>query len=299
MNSGGAKDGLERFTFGNIGRNKQSRYWAHLVLAYLFVFYALYLINKGMARFVQLRHSFMTSPARASLAQSKTVLVTGIPEEYRHVRALDKLGDLMPAGDGSQDSAEKIWLSRDIDKMVGLYDRQVKAAAKLEAAETTLMKNAAKGQVKAQKRLAKLNKRSKSKVSDEQRNELAVKAGLKSYDPEKEISVVDQLVDKSMRPTMRKDGNWLPFSGTKTDTIEWCKNELLEVTAALKEERAHLDSRPAGSSAFIQFRNQIAAHIFAQSTLHHRPLQMAQRFTDVAPEDVSAFISIKWHSLMR
>lgn len=78
VNSGGTKDGLERFTFGNVGRSHQDRYWAHLVLAYLFAFYAFYLINKNMAHFVQLRHSFLTSPARARLAQSKTVLVTGI-----------------------------------------------------------------------------------------------------------------------------------------------------------------------------------------------------------------------------
>lgn len=200
----------------------------------------------------------------------------------------------MPAGDGSNDSAEKIWLSRDIDTMVELYDRQVKAANKLEAAETTLMKNAAKAQFKAQKKLAKLsqkeNKKGTSGMSDEQRNDLAVKAGLKSYDPEKELSVLDQLVDKSMRPTMRKDSKaWLPFfSGTKTDTIDWCKQELVEVTEALKKERVGLESKPAGSAAFLQFRTQIAAHIFAQSTLHHQPLQMAQRFTDVAPDDVYA-----------
>lgn len=30
------KEGLDRFTFGNVAKNHQSRYWAHLVLSYLF-----------------------------------------------------------------------------------------------------------------------------------------------------------------------------------------------------------------------------------------------------------------------
>lgn len=29
-------DGLDRFTFGNVSKNHQSRYWVHLVLVYLF-----------------------------------------------------------------------------------------------------------------------------------------------------------------------------------------------------------------------------------------------------------------------
>lgn len=28
--------GLDRFIFGNVARNKQSRYWAHLILTYIF-----------------------------------------------------------------------------------------------------------------------------------------------------------------------------------------------------------------------------------------------------------------------
>lgn len=91
---------------------------------------------------------------------------------------------------------------------------------------------------------------------------------------------------KGLRPTHKIESSWLPFSGKKVDTIDWCKEELVTVIKSLEEERATLLSRPAGSAAFIQFHNQIAAHIFSQSTLHHRPLQMANRYADVAPDDV-------------
>ncbi len=31
------KSGLDRLTFGNVAKNKQSRYWAHLILDYVFI----------------------------------------------------------------------------------------------------------------------------------------------------------------------------------------------------------------------------------------------------------------------
>ena len=36
VSSGLGNEGLERFTFGNIGTEKQGRYWAHLVCAWVF-----------------------------------------------------------------------------------------------------------------------------------------------------------------------------------------------------------------------------------------------------------------------
>lgn len=30
------KSGLDRFTFGNISKDKTSRYWAHLIMVYIF-----------------------------------------------------------------------------------------------------------------------------------------------------------------------------------------------------------------------------------------------------------------------
>lgn len=30
------KEGLDQFTFGNVAKNQQDRYWAHIILIYLF-----------------------------------------------------------------------------------------------------------------------------------------------------------------------------------------------------------------------------------------------------------------------
>lgn len=187
----------------------------------------------------------------------------------------------MPRGTADE-ATEHIWLLRELGQMYDLYDRQVKAATKLEGAETTLLKKAVQAQYKAQKKLDKMHKRHPNTPESQLREQ----SGLKPADPEKDLSPTDRYIESRMRPTIRVDGNWMPFSGHKTDTIEWCKKELLEVTAALKEKRSTLDAAPAGSAAFIQFHTQIAAHIFTQSTLHQEALRMTKRYVDVAPEDV-------------
>src|SRR6266436_6918907 len=47
--------GLDQFTFGNISRNNQSRYAVHLVLAYAFTFWILYVLKKEMRHFITIR----------------------------------------------------------------------------------------------------------------------------------------------------------------------------------------------------------------------------------------------------
>lgn len=43
---------------------------------------------------------------------------------------------------------------------------------------------------------------------------------------------------------------------------------------------------PPINSAFILFNTQIATHMAAQSLTHHEPYRMAEKYTEVAPEDV-------------
>ncbi|KAL0959979.1 hypothetical protein HGRIS_011638 [Hohenbuehelia grisea] len=46
------------------------------------------------------------------------------------------------------------------------------------------------------------------------------------------------------------------------------------------------DVYPRLSSAFITFNQQIAAHLGAQALTHHAPYRMAEKYVEVAPEDV-------------
>lgn len=256
----------------------QSRYYTHLVFAYGFTIWILYLTKKEMANFIKLRQRFLSSPEHTKLAQSKTVLVTGLPPEYRSETALSKLADYMPGG------ASRIWLARNLGShMVDLYNRQTNAASKLEAGETKLLKRAIKIHNKAEKASAKREANTNSKHTKDDQRPLARKPQ-HTYDPERQGSITDQLVPRRDRPTFRKGP--IPFFGTKTDTIDWAKAEIVETSQKLEAERGKLGQKPADSAAFIQFDTQIAAHIFQQSTVHHLPLRMADRYIEVAPEDV-------------
>ena len=95
---------------------------------------------------------------------------------------------------------------------------------------------------------------------------------------------------KSDRPTMRLPLlNWLPaipFLGKKVDTIYYSRRQLARLNAEIEEDQAHPEKFPLMNSAFIQFNNQVAAHMACQSLSHHAPNKMAPRIVEVSPDDV-------------
>lgn len=78
----------------------------------------------------------------------------------------------------------------------------------------------------------------------------------------------------------------LPFINKKTDTIYWCRRELARLNMEIEEDQKHPERYPLMSSAFIQFNNQVAAHMACQSTAHHVPKNMAPRMAEISPNDV-------------
>lgn len=105
-NSGGNHTGVEQFTFGNVGDRQQSRYAAHLILAWLLTFWVLYLIKREYANFIVLRQEFLMSKAHRRLAQAKTVLVTGVPKELLDEATMERFCSVLPGG------AKRIWFAR-------------------------------------------------------------------------------------------------------------------------------------------------------------------------------------------
>lgn len=78
----------------------------------------------------------------------------------------------------------------------------------------------------------------------------------------------------------------LPFIHKKVDTIYWCRKELARLNLEIEEDQKHSERFPIMASAFIQFHNQVAAHMACQSTIHHVPKQMAPRVVEISPDDV-------------
>ncbi|KAG6826743.1 hypothetical protein H0H92_014616 [Tricholoma furcatifolium] len=290
----GNGDGLDHFTFGNIDKNSQTRYAAHIILVYLFTFWIFYNIQKEMKAFVIKRQQYLISPAHAKTVQANTLLVTGIPSKYLSKDALVRTFNDLPGG------VKKVWINRNLKELPDIYDRRLSACNKLESAETALLKTA------ANLRLAAIKK--------------AKKSG-NTADLEAAQSLDTVSVPKDQRPQHRLGS--IPFTGEKVDTIEWCRSEIRICNELLAEGRAVIEndglgvrdrsddpvdkdsveggseeskstgnpdkkkkSYPPINSAFITFNNQIAAHLAQQSLTHHEPYRMSGKYVEVAPEDV-------------
>ncbi|KAF8155669.1 hypothetical protein B0H34DRAFT_751686 [Crassisporium funariophilum] len=207
------KSGLDIFTFGNVSPDKQVRYSGHLILVYGFTFWIFYVIKKEMRHLKAIitRQQHLIERTHAKSVQANTILITGIPANYLTQDALYKLFYALPGG------VKKIWINRNLKELPDIYDRRLAACAKLESAETQLLRTAAK------LRLAAAKKGGKGA----------------STDVESSKSPVTQIeVPESERPT-HKLGS-IPFFGQKVDTIQWAREEIVTCTKLLEEGRNHI-----------------------------------------------------------
>ncbi|EPQ57465.1 DUF221-domain-containing protein, partial [Gloeophyllum trabeum ATCC 11539] len=295
VNSQVAKhSGLDRFVFGNVAPDRQSRYWAHLVLAWLFTGWVLYNIRKELRYYVKMRHCHLADKAYASSAQAKTLLITGVPEDHLSEKCLTDLLSHFPGG------VRKVWLNRDLKDLPDKFDSLLKAYATLESAETSLIRTAMKLRIKALKIEGKQSKgRSRSMSED-----TAVDPIRANADAEAGLDLAEKLVPKNKRPTHRLGPNFLPFSvpfvGKTVDSIDWARDEIVQLTADIEKGRSmvlhdHSDSHidktsamayPPLNSVFVLFETQVAAHLAKAALLHHQPYAMAERHLDICKEDV-------------
>lgn len=87
----------------------------------------------------------------------------------------------------------------------------------------------------------------------------------------------------------------LPLINKKVDTIYWCRKELAKLNVEIEEDQKRPERYPEMNSAFIQFNNQVAAHMACQSVTHHVPKTMAPRIVEISPNDVIwDNMAIKW-----
>ena len=94
---------------------------------------------------------------------------------------------------------------------------------------------------------------------------------------------------------------WMPFMpswtfiGKKVDTIYYCRKELARLNLEIETDQQRPEKFPLMNSAFIQFNQQVAAHMAAQCATHHIPQQMTPRMIEISPDDVLwDNLSLKW-----
>ncbi|KAL9050604.1 MAG: hypothetical protein Q9162_006526 [Coniocarpon cinnabarinum] len=95
--------------------------------------------------------------------------------------------------------------------------------------------------------------------------------------------------------------SWMPFMpswtfiGKKVDTIYYCRKELARLNLEIESDQRQPEKFPLMNSAFIQFNQQVAAHMAAQCVTHHAPAQMTPRVIEISPDDVLwDNLSLKW-----
>lgn len=256
-----SSQGFNMFTIGYLINSSktsdQDRSAGVLIVNYMFVAWILVNIHWRMKEFIQLRQQFITSPSYRNTVQAKTMLVTGVPNEYLSETKLTQIYGQLPGG------VEKVWVNRNLQDLPKLVEQRDKLVLKLEGAVTKLIKTA-----------HKLVKKGKA--------EGAPSDGSISAD------VASRYVPEKKRPTMRLGK--VPCMGEKVDTINYCRAEIQRLNAeiATQRERAMTDyeAYPPQSSAFILFHEQLGVQVAARTEASHEPYRMAARYTEAHPKDV-------------
>ncbi|KAJ9669537.1 phosphate metabolism protein 7 [Coniosporium apollinis] len=269
ITGGGGQQQLDMLSFSNVANNYY-RYYAHAGCAWLFFGFIILMITRESIFYINLRQAYLMSPLYAHRMSSRTVLFTSVPQDYLNEAKLRAvLGE----------HVLRVWIPTDVSELEDMVEDRDKAAMKLEAAETKLIRLANGARLKSMK---------KSGAGHEESN-----AGL--VDDEAESgSAAARWIQPKQRPTHRLK----PIIGKKVDTINWARSELQHLIPEVeKEQNRHrsLDGTKLINSVFVEFDSLSEAQAAYQSLTHHQVLHMAPRYTGINPEEVIwSNLRIKW-----
>lgn len=220
--------GLDQLAWGNVSPIKNNRYWAHLVLAIVVIFWTCFVFFDELRGYIRLRQAYLTSPQHRLRASATTVLVTAIPPKWCTFQALDGLYDVFPGG------IRNIWINRNFDELNNKVNQRNKLAKTLESAQTTLIQKAKKKQMQD---LAKQTKKAggndrRKRASDqmlaanEQGLAMAQTDGISSGDPHQVRHTIDEaLADSESEPSREQSQDRkktlvpIPYLGQGLDAV--------------------------------------------------------------------------------
>ncbi|KAK4103617.1 DUF221-domain-containing protein [Parathielavia hyrcaniae] len=144
--TGNIPTGLDTLAWGNIAPTKQSRRWAHLVLALLVILWVCGVFFSELRVYVKIRQDYLTSAEHRLRASANTVLVSSIPDKWLTEEALRGLFDVFPGG------IRNVWLTRDFTALLSKIHEREGVHKKLESAESELIRTAKRNQLKQAKK---------------------------------------------------------------------------------------------------------------------------------------------------
>ncbi|KAJ5754934.1 hypothetical protein N7533_004477, partial [Penicillium manginii] len=235
---------LDVLTFSNVSDKSYGRYFAHALLAWIFVGFIFFLITREHIFYINLRQAYSFSPAYANRISSRTVLFSAVSENYLNT---DKIRAMFGI-----DKVKNVWVATDTAELEEKVKDRDAAAMKLEGAETKLIIMANKARNKA------LKKKGSAEEGSEENTDLG------QFDDESG-SVAARWVQAKDRPTHRLK----MLIGKKVDTINWARSEIERLSPEIEELQAKHRAGDAKlvSSVFVEFYKQADAQSAYQSVI--------------------------------
>lgn len=134
--------GLDTLAWGNVSPKHTSRYDAHLLMAILVIIWVCTVFFFELRVYIKVRQDYLTTAEHRLRASATTVLVNSIPSKWLSEEALRGLFDVFPGG------IRNVWLNRDLSTLLDKISKRNKVHEKLEKAQTDLIKDAKKAQLK-------------------------------------------------------------------------------------------------------------------------------------------------------
>ncbi|KAK6008183.1 hypothetical protein QM012_000086 [Aureobasidium pullulans] len=245
---------FDLLSFSNVAIPSHTNYYyAHAILAWVFVAFVMIVVTREIIYFISLRQSIITSVAYSSRLSARTVMFTNVAEEYRKEGALRELFS----------GVARVWIQPNTKKLDDVVGERDKALTKLEAAENKLVQKFVKTHNKAEKK----GKEDKSTI-------------------DRESGRVE--VDPKIRPTHRLGK--IPLIGKKVDTIDWARPEIVRLNKSVREEIDNANNADKIPAVFVQFETleyAQAAHRQMSGTMQKiKGAKLTPKVVGVEPQDV-------------
>ncbi|GAA5795702.1 hypothetical protein HPULCUR_001064 [Helicostylum pulchrum] len=241
--------GLTYLTMGNV--TDDSRTWAHCLLAVILSGLVWYYTYRETKIYITLRRKFLLSPDYADSVAARTIYVPSIPADVNNAQTLERIFSKFPGG------VRRVWLNRQLEDLPELVQERQNAAISLETTITKAILATYKHNMKM----------SGSNQIDEE--------GLTESD-----------IPETIRPKHRDSSIPLPCFGRKVDSITFYHDKIKELNESVTKRQNESHNFTQVNSAFIEFNEQAAAHMAAQSLMHKESMQMAPRYIQIAPSDI-------------
>lgn len=314
---------LDSLTWSHISPHHANRLSVHLVVVMIFITFTCWFIYEELRSFVSIRHTHLTSVAHRRTASANTILLRSVPLLYRNEENLLDLFRMLPGG------VKKIWINRDYSILIGKIEERDSVLKKLETLLTMVIckchKKAKQAQVQAENPkslFANLSARIIAPYTGSAPNNGTC---MYTANTSNSMSPAYQISPKTSFEVLELPGKlWNQYLTNKEmprvklaqfhilnipikllclspsiDAITWYKAELNRLNAEVHRLQENYAVFEPINSCFIQFNNQLAAHLACQAVIFEDPQLAGLSAIEIDPRDINwNNLDISWQKCL-